>query len=191
MKKIAVFASGSGSNAEALVHFFKDRKDARVAMIVCNNPQAGVVERAHRLRIPLVMVSKRVMYDDQSLLYTLKQEGIDALVLAGFLWLVPAYLIQAYPARIVNLHPALLPAYGGKGMYGKRVHEAVIAAGEKESGISIHLVNEHYDEGQLLAQFRTPIAAGETAESLAEKIHQLEHQHFPETVANWLAGFTS
>lgn len=191
MKKIAVFASGSGSNAEALVHFFKDRKDARVAMIVCNNPQAGVVERAHRLRIPLVMVSKRVLYEDQSLLYTLRQEGIDALVLAGFLWLVPAYLIQAYPQRIVNLHPALLPAFGGKGMYGIKVHEAVIAAGEKESGISIHLVNEHYDEGQLLAQFRTPIAAGETVESLAEKIHQLEHRHFPETVATWLAGFTN
>lgn len=191
MKKIAVFASGSGSNAEALVHFFKDRKDARVAMIVCNNPQAGVVERAHRLRIPLVMVSKRVLYEDQSLLYTLRQEGIDALVLAGFLWLVPAYLIQAYPQRIVNLHPALLPAFGGKGMYGIKVHEAVIAAGEKESGISIHLVNEHYDKGQLLAQFRTPIAAGETAESLAEKIHQLEHRHFPETVATWLVGFTN
>lgn len=191
MKKIAVFASGSGSNAEALVHFFKDRKDARVAMIVCNNPQAGVVERAHRLRIPLVMVSKRVLYEDQSLLYTLRQEGIDALVLAGFLWLVPAYLIQAYPQRIVNLHPALLPAFGGKGMYGIKVHEAVIAAGEKESGISIHLVNEHYDKGQLLAQFRTPIAAGETVESLAEKIHQLEHRHFPETVATWLAGFTN
>lgn len=191
MKKIAVFASGSGSNAEALVHFFKDRKDARVAMIVCNNPQAGVVERAHRLRIPLVMVSKRVLYEDQSLLYTLRQEGIDALVLAGFLWLVPAYLIQAYPQRIVNLHPALLPAFGGKGMYGIKVHEAVIAAGEKESGISIHLVNEHYDKGQLLAQFRTPIAAGETVESLAEKIHQLEHRYFPETVATWLAGFTN
>lgn len=186
MKKIAVFASGSGSNAERLVDFFKSRTDAKVTMIVCNKPDAGVVARAHRLRIPLVIISKRSFYESDSLLYTLKQEGIDAIILAGFLWLIPGYLIAAYEGRMLNLHPALLPAYGGKGMYGHKVHEAVIANNESKSGITIHLVNAEYDKGQILAQFETPIVTGETADSLAEKIHQLEHVHLPEVVADWV-----
>lgn len=189
MKKIAVFASGSGSNAERLVEFFKGRSDAKVTMIVCNKPEAGVVVRAHRLRIPLVLISKRSFYESDSLLYTLRQEGIDALVLAGFLWLVPPYLIEAYSNRMLNLHPALLPAYGGKGMYGHKVHEAVIANKEIKSGITIHLVNTEYDKGQILAQFETDISPNETAESLAEKIHSLEHTHLPEVVATWLNNF--
>ena len=186
MKKIAVFASGSGSNAERLVDFFKTRTDAKVTMIVCNKPEAGVVSRAHRLRIPLVLISKRSFYESDSLLYTLKQEGVDAILLAGFLWLIPDYLIAAYPDRMLNLHPALLPAYGGKGMYGHKVHEAVIANSEKKSGISIHLVNAEYDKGRLLAQFETPIEIGEKVESLSEKIHQLEYTHLPEVVAEWV-----
>lgn len=189
MKKIAVFASGSGSNAERLAEFFKGRTDAKVTMIVCNKPDAGVVARAHRLRIPLVLISKRSFYESDSLLYTLKQEGIDAIVLAGFLWLIPEYLISAYEGKMVNLHPALLPAYGGKGMYGHKVHAAVIANNETTSGITIHLVNAEYDKGHILAQFETVLAPGESADSLAEKIHQLEHAHLPEVVADWLKTF--
>jgi len=189
MKKIAVFASGSGSNAERLVDFFKSRTDAKVTMIVCNKPDAGVVARAHRLRIPLVLISKRAFYESDSVLYTLQQEGIDAIVLAGFLWLIPENLISAYAGRMLNLHPALLPAYGGKGMYGHKVHQAVIANGESKSGITIHLVNAEYDKGQILAQFETAIGPGETAESLAVKIHALEHAHLPEVVADWVRTF--
>lgn len=187
MKKIAVFASGSGSNAERLVDFFKSRTDAKVTMIVCNKPDAGVVARAHRLRIPLVLISKRSFYESDSVLYTLKQEGVDAIVLAGFLWLIPDYLISAFEGRMINLHPALLPAYGGKGMYGHKVHEAVIANQETKSGITIHLVNPEYDKGEILAQFETTIAPGETAESLALKIHALEHAHLPEVVVDWVS----
>ncbi len=186
MKKIAVFASGSGSNAERLTAFFKARTDAKVTMIVCNKPDAGVVARAHRLRIPLVLISKRSFYESDSLLYTLKQEGVDAIVLAGFLWLIPEYLITAFEGKMVNLHPALLPAYGGKGMYGHKVHAAVIANQESKSGITIHLVNAAYDKGRILAQFETTIDRGETVESLAAKIHALEYAHFPEVVAAWL-----
>jgi len=189
MKKIAVFASGSGSNAERLVDFFKSRTDAKVTMIVCNKPDAGVVSRAKRLRIPLVLISKRSFYESDSVLYTLKQEGVDAIVLAGFLWLIPDYLISAFEGRMINLHPALLPAYGGKGMYGHKVHEAVIANKESKSGITIHLVNAEYDKGQILAQFETTVAPNETADSLAEKIHQLEYTHLPEVAAEWIRTF--
>ncbi len=186
MKKIAVFASGSGSNAERLYDYFKNSPVARVSMVVCNKPEAGVVARAHRLRLPLVMISRRSFYESDSLLYTLRQEGIDFIALAGFLWLIPDYLIEAYGNRMVNLHPALLPAYGGKGMYGRKVHQAVLAAGEKETGITIHAVNGAYDEGQILAQFRFKIAPNETVESLESRIHALEHQHYPEVVEQLL-----
>ncbi len=190
MKKIAVFASGSGSNAERLYEYFKGSTVAKVTMIVCNKPDAGVVARAHRLRIPLVLISKRSFYESDSLLYTLRQEGIDFIALAGFLWLIPDYLIEAYPGKMVNIHPALLPAYGGKGMYGHKVHEGVIQNGEKESGITIHLVNAHYDEGAVIAQFKTAISPTDTADTLAEKIHLLEHRHYPEVVATLVSSIS-
>lgn len=181
MKKIAVFASGSGSNAENLYHYFKNGNVAKVTMVVCNNPEAYVCTRARNLRIPLTLVSKRSLADG-SLTYILQQEGIDYIVLAGFLQLIPADLIAAFPGKIVNVHPALLPKFGGKGMYGDRVHAAVLLAGEKESGITIHEVNEHYDEGRVLAQFRCPVYPIDTPDSLAQRVHSLEYAHYPEIV---------
>lgn len=187
MKRIAIFASGSGSNAENLYHYFKNSAEAKVAMIVCNNPEAYVCTRARNLRIPLTLVSKRSM-NDGSLTYILQQEGIDFIVLAGFLQLVPADLIAAYAGKIVNVHPALLPKFGGKGMYGDKVHAAVLLAGEKESGITIHQVNEHYDEGQIIAQFRCPVYPIDTPESLAQRIHSLEYAHYPEVISSLIAA---
>lgn len=188
MKKIAVFASGSGSNAENLYHYFKSSNLAKVAMIVSNKPDAFVCTRARNLRIPLTLVSKRSLHDG-SLTYLLQQEGIDCIVLAGFLQLVPADLITAYAGKIVNIHPALLPKFGGKGMYGDRVHAAVLLAGEKESGITIHEVNEQYDEGRIMAQFRCPVYPIDTPESLAQRVHSLEYAHYPEVIAQWISAF--
>lgn len=187
MKKIAVFASGSGSNAENLYHYFKNSPLAKVAMIVSNKPDAYVCTRARNLRIPLTLVSKRSL-NDGSLAYILQQEGIDFIVLAGFLQLVPTDLIAAYAGKIVNVHPSLLPKFGGKGMYGDRVHAAVLLAGEKESGITIHEVNEHYDEGRIVAQFRCPVYPIDTPESLAQRVHSLEYAHFPEVIAQWISA---
>lgn len=187
MKRIAVFASGSGSNAENLYHHFKNSNLAKVAMIVSNKPDAFVCTRARNLRIPLTLVSKRSL-NDGSLTYILQQEGIDFVVLAGFLQLVPADLIAAYAGSIVNVHPALLPKFGGKGMYGDRVHAAVLLAGEKESGITIHQVNEHYDEGQIEAQFRCAVYPIDTPESLAQRIHSLEYEHYPQVIEKLIAA---
>jgi phosphoribosylglycinamide formyltransferase-1 len=185
MKKIAIFASGSGSNAEHIFHHFKNSNLAKVAMIVCNKPEAYVTTRARNLRIPLTLVSDRSL-NDGSLTFILQQEGIDFIVLAGFLKLVPADLIQAYAGKIVNIHPALLPKYGGKGMYGDKVHAAVLAAGEKNSGITIHQVNERYDEGAILAQFSCPVYPIDTVESLAQRIHSLEYAHYPQVIEDCL-----
>lgn len=186
MKKIAILASGSGSNAENLYHYFKNSSVGKVAMFVSNKPDAYVCTRARNLRIPLTLVSKRSL-NDGSLTYILQQEGIDYVVLAGFLQLVPHDLIAAYAGKIVNIHPALLPKFGGKGMYGDRVHAAVLLAGEKESGITIHEVNEHYDEGRILAQFRCPVYPIDTPESLAQRIHSLEYAHYPQVVEELIA----
>ena len=179
MIKIAVFASGSGSNAENLYHYFAKHPDIRVGMIVSSNAEAGVCERARRLRIPLVLVSKRVWQVPEMLMFTLQKESIDFIVLAGFLWKIPSALIDAYPNRIVNIHPSLLPLHGGQGMYGMRVHRAVIAAADTQSGISIHYVNEAYDEGAIIEQIACPVNKGDDEEQLAERIHQLEYIHFP------------
>ena len=187
MKRIAILASGSGSNAENIYHFFKNSALAKVSMIVSNNPDAYVCTRARNLRIPLTLVSKRSL-NDGSLTYILQQEGIDFVVLAGFLQLVPSDLITVYEGRVVNVHPALLPKFGGKGMYGDKVHAAVLLAGEKESGITIHHVNEQYDEGQIIAQFRCPVYPIDTPESLAQRVHALEYKHYPEVISSLLAG---
>jgi phosphoribosylglycinamide formyltransferase 1 len=182
MIRIALFASGSGSNVENIYQYFKGHPRVKVAMVICNKPDAYVTTRARQLRIPLTLVSKRSLQDPGSLLYILQQEGIDFIALAGYLWLVPADIIAAYPGRIVNLHPALLPKFGGKGMYGDRVHAAVLAAGERESGITIHQVNEAYDEGAVVAQFSCPVYPIDTVESLAQRIHQLEYAHYPRVI---------
>ncbi len=186
--KIAIFASGAGSNAANIIDFFKNRADLKVALIVCNKPGAGVLQIANNNSIPTLMIEKDRFAKGDAYLPELKLAEIDFIVLAGFLWKVPAALIAGYPNKIINIHPALLPKYGGKGMYGSKVHEAVIAAGEKESGITIHFVNEHYDEGATIFQATCKIDAVDTPESLAAKIHELEYAHFPQQIDQLLSS---
>lgn len=181
MKKIqlALFASGSGTNAENIIKYFKDHAFIRVSGVLCNKAGAGVISRTEKLGIPVVVFSK-VDFLKQGLIHQwLLSNEIHYLILAGFLWQVPEYLVQMYPKQILNIHPALLPAYGGKGMYGEHVHKAVLAAGEKESGITIHRVDEIYDHGEILFQARCPVLPDDTTESLAQRIHALEHQYYP------------
>ena len=168
MKKIAIFASGSGSNAENIINYFKNDTENVVKIVFCNKPDAYVLERSDLV------------------LNELKRLDIDLIVLAGFLWKVPDAIIDAYPDRVINIHPALLPSYGGKGMYGMKVHEAVIAAGEKESGITIHHVDNHYDEGTTIFQAKCDIVPGDTPETLATKVHALEYEHFPRVIKDVL-----
>lgn len=179
--RMAILASGSGTNAQRLVEQFAGHHQAEVALIGTDNPQAGVIARAWTLGVPLFLFDKTMLRDGR-LQTELTAQRIDLIVLAGFMQLIPAGLVRAFPQRIVNIHPALLPKFGGKGMYGDRVHAAVLAAGEHESGITIHYVNEHYDEGEHLAQFRCPVLPGDTVASLAERIHALEHVHYPVVV---------
>ncbi len=181
-KKIAIFASGAGSNAEKIIVHLQHNSSIQVAVVVCNKPEAGVLSIAISHQIPTLLIEKERFFRGDAYLPELSNYGVDFIVLAGFLWKIPQALIAAYPTKIINIHPALLPKYGGKGMYGMRVHEAVIAAGEKESGITIHYVNEHFDEGEPIFQARCPIEPTDTPESLAQKVHALEHRHFPEVV---------
>lgn len=182
MKNIAIFASGSGTNAQRIAEYFKDHSSIRVSIILSNNPKAYVLDRARQLGIESVLFDRTEFYETNRVVQLLTDKRIDFIVLAGFLWLIPINLLQAYPSRIINIHPALLPNYGGKGMYGMKVHEAVIAAGEAESGITIHYVNEKYDEGLTIFQARCTIDSGDTPECLAEKIHTLEYRWFPEVI---------
>lgn len=182
MINIAIFASGSGTNAERLFERFAEHPRGRVAVLLTNNPRAGVIARAERFGVPVVVFTKQELTDTDVVLHQLRDHSVDLIVLAGFLLKVPPTLIAAYPNRIVNLHPALLPAYGGKGMYGRHVHEAVVAAGETETGISIHYVNEHYDEGRLIRQVRCAVLPADGPEDVAARVHRLEHQHYPEVV---------
>lgn len=182
MKKIAIFASGSGSNAENIIKFFKNDPQNSVIGVFCNKPDAFVLERARRLNIPAFVFNKEDFYRSDRILSQMSELGVDLIVLAGFLWKVPEPIIDAYDHRIINIHPALLPRYGGRGMYGMHVHEAVIAAGEKESGITIHYVNNHYDEGAAIFQARCEVTPEDTPDSLAAKIHDLEYEYFPKVV---------
>ncbi len=183
---IAIFASGAGSNTRKIIEYFENKGlRIKVSLIVCNVPGAGVLEIAKEKGIPSLLINKSD-FTANGYVESLKNAGIDFIVLAGFLWKVPEVLVRAYPKAIINIHPALLPKYGGKGMYGARVHEAVIAAGEKESGITIHWVNEHYDEGAIIFQAKCSIDANDTANTLANKIHVLEHAHFATTIEKLL-----
>jgi len=182
MKRIAIFASGSGSNTEHIAEYFSKGNLAKVEAIYCNNPKAYVIQRASRLNIPLVLFDREKFYAGDMVLRDLQLRETDLIVLAGFLWLIPGNILRAYRDRIVNIHPALLPAYGGKGMYGMAVHEAVIESGETESGITIHLIDEVYDKGKILLQEKCPVLPGDTPESLAEKVHRLEYEHFPKVI---------
>lgn len=178
--KMAIFASGAGSNAQKIIEYFKLRPDiGKVELVVCNKPGAGVLDIAKQYNIETMLIDKEKFFNSGTYIKVLEQKDIKFIILAGFLWKVPVSLIQAFPNHIVNIHPALLPKYGGKGMYGNYVHEAVIAAGEKESGITIHYVDELYDHGNIIFQETCSIAPGENAATLAQKIHLLEHEHYP------------
>ncbi len=177
--KIAVFASGAGSNAQKIIDHFRDSEIVKVALVVCNNPLAGVLQIAEKEKIPSLLIDKQKFFKVDAYLQELKAANIDFIILAGFLWKIPAALINAYPQKIINIHPALLPKYGGKGMYGQFVHKAVIEAGDKVSGITIHYVDEQYDHGDTIFQATCDVSAIDTPETLAQKIHALEHQHFP------------
>lgn len=181
-QKIAIFASGSGSNAEQIALYFAQNANVEVALIFSNNPKAGVIERARRLHTPVVLFDKKTFYDTPKILQILQNQQIDLIVLAGFMMLVPKALVKAFPNKIVNIHPALLPKFGGQGMYGHFVHQAVVAAGETESGITIHYVNEHYDEGTIIFQATCPVLPTDTPDDVAQKIHVLEHCHYPKII---------
>ncbi len=181
MKRIAILASGSGSNAENIIKTFAAEQDLDVILVLSNNPEAGVIKRAHKLNVPTLVFSRRNF--EKEVVEILQERKVDWVILAGFLWLVPPTLIQAYPNRIINIHPALLPNYGGKGMWGHHVHEAVVANKESHSGITIHYVNEKYDEGKIIFQAKCALEEKETPESLAAKVHELEYEHFPRVIA--------
>lgn len=182
MKNLAIFASGSGSNAENIIRYFAEKPGFRVKKVYCNVPDAYVLERAKKYNVPTQVFNRAEFRNPDIILRQLQEEGTDFIILAGFLWLVPPCITNAYPNRIVNIHPALLPAYGGKGMYGHHVHEAVLAAGEKESGITIHYVNEHYDSGDIIFQATCPVLPDDTPDTLAARVHELEYAHFPRVI---------
>lgn len=186
MKKLIILASGNGSNAENIVRYFSDDKRVEVSLILTNNPQAGVIARAKKLGVACVSFDQIFFQKTEYWQPIIQNIDPDLIVLAGFLKKIPDSMIRLFPKRIINIHPALLPKFGGKGMYGMRVHQAVISASEKESGITIHFVNERYDEGQIIFQAKTTIQPNDTPESLAERIHALEYKHYPEVIAQIL-----
>jgi formyltetrahydrofolate-dependent phosphoribosylglycinamide formyltransferase len=181
-RKIAIFASGTGSNAQKIIDHFRRNYDTRVVLIVTNNPSAGVLQIAKKEGINSLIIDKERFFKNDAFLPVLAEKGIDFIVLAGFLWKIPQKLLKAYPGKIINIHPALLPKYGGKGMYGHHVHDAVLAAGDTESGITIHYVDEQYDHGQVIRQVKCPVLPGDTALTLAARVHLLEHMHFPKVI---------
>jgi phosphoribosylglycinamide formyltransferase-1 len=184
MIKIAIFASGSGSNAQKIMEHFQNSAKAQVALILSNKKDAYVLTRADNFGVPTAVFDKTNFYENRQVLDLLQNNKIDFIVLAGFLWLMPTNIIQAFPKRIINIHPALLPKYGGKGMYGMKVHEAVWQNKETESGITIHYVNEKYDEGQIIFQAHCQIVAEDNPDSIAQKVHELEYMYFSEVIDN-------
>ncbi len=186
MKRIAIFASGSGTNAQNIIEHFKDKPDIEISLVLSNKKDAKVLSRAKQFNVPTYTFDRTTFYESLDVPEMLSREKIDLIVLAGFLWLVPINLIKAFPGRIINIHPALLPKYGGKGMYGMKVHEAVIESGDRESGITIHYVNEKYDDGAIIFQAKCPIEESDTPEVLARKIHKLEYENFPMVIEKLL-----
>lgn len=185
-KKIALFASGSGTNVQNIIEYFSDNQHVIVDSVWSNNPDAFVLERARKFGIDTFMFTKDEFRNTNKVVDELKKRNVEMIVLAGFLWLIPLNLIQNF--RIINIHPALLPKYGGKGMYGMKVHQAVVENGETESGISIHYVNEKYDEGKIIFQAKCSVLPGDTPEDVANKVHQLEYRHFPGVIEKVLTG---
>lgn len=186
MKRIVIFASGSGTNAENLIKFFHNRDNASVILVLSNNPHAKVLERAKNLNVSALSFNKIAFTQTNDVLNILKAAQPDLIVLAGFLWKFPVHILKEFPNKVINVHPALLPKYGGKGMYGHFVHEAVVKHKETETGITIHYVNEHYDEGAIIFQAKCVVNANDTAEDVAAKIHKLEMEHFPKVVEELL-----
>lgn len=182
MISLAIFASGAGSNAEKIMERFQFHPSIGVGLVVCNKADAGVFSIAAKFGIKAILINRKDFFEGDACIGILKQEHIDFIVLAGFLWKIPEMLVQAFPGKIINIHPALLPKYGGKGMYGNHVHAAVLANGEKESGMTIHYVDEQYDHGSTIFQATCPVLEDDSPESLANRVHQLEHLHFPRIV---------
>lgn len=180
-KNIIIFASGAGSNAQKIIDYFKGNTKVKVVLIVCNNPKAGIIDIAANEQIPVILLQKNI-FKQTGYLEEIKKYQPSLVVLAGFLWKIPEILVSVFHHKIINIHPALLPAYGGKGMYGNAVHEAVIASKEKESGITIHYVDEKYDHGTIVFQAKCKVDENDTAKSLAKKIHSMEHEYFPKTI---------
>ncbi|MDP1727621.1 MAG: phosphoribosylglycinamide formyltransferase [Bacteroidota bacterium] len=183
---LVLFASGSGSNAENVCRHFQNHPDIKITALFCNTPNAAVIKKMERFKIPVVLFNRETFKNQEQFLSMIEPYRPDYIALLGFLWKIPVYLVQAYPHKIINLHPALLPKYGGKGMYGHYVHEAVKQSGETETGITLHWVNEHYDEGEIIAQFKCKVESNDTPEMIADKIHVLEQQHVPEIIENLL-----
>lgn len=179
---IALFASGAGTNAANIIQYFKERQTANVVLIVCNNPNAGVLKIAEENNIPAILITKEKFFKGDAYLPEVKNAAVDFIVLAGFLWKIPSLITNAYRNKIINIHPALLPKYGGKGMYGNFVHEAVLSAKETESGITIHFVDEFYDNGKIIFQISCPVYENDTADSLGKRIHALEYKYFPQVI---------
>jgi phosphoribosylglycinamide formyltransferase-1 len=190
-KRIAIFASGSGSNAQKIMEHFKRNSEAEVVLVLTNNPQAYVLQRADNFEVPSHIFTRSELYDTDVIIKLLKNLQVDLIVLAGFLWLIPVSLLKAFPNKIINLHPSLLPKYGGAGMYGDHVHKAVLTNKEDESGITIHFVNEAFDEGEIIHQSKFKIEPGDNLEMIKFKGQQLEHQHFPRVVENLLRKMKS
>ena len=191
MKNLVIFASGNGSNAQNIIEYFNstssEESSAKVVRVICNRTNAYVLERAAKLGVPTSVITKEDLSEGpQGILEILEKDSTDLIILAGYLLKIPDEVIAGYRGRIINIHPSLLPAYGGKGMYGNRVHEAVIAAGERVSGITIHLVDENYDSGKILFQAECPLLENDTPETLAGRIHKLEHTHFPHIIEEYI-----
>jgi phosphoribosylglycinamide formyltransferase-1 len=191
VKNIAIFASGNGTNAQRLIDHFSKSEKARIALVVSNNPSAFVLERAKKAGIPALIIDKASFSASSEVIEKLHGYKTDLIVLAGFLWLIPSNLIEAFPNRIINIHPALLPKFGGKGMYGMNVHSAVCQSGEKETGITIHYVNEHYDSGKIILQERCPVEEGDSPAQVSAKVQQLEHRYLPRAVEQVLDSLDS
>ena len=189
MNNLAVFASGAGTNAQRLMEYFALHKTINVRLLLTNKKDAGAIARAERMNVPVKVFGRDEFYNTSHVQDVLKRYEIDFLILAGFLWLAPDNLLEAFPRRIINIHPALLPKYGGRGMYGMKVHQAVVNAGEKESGITVHYVNSEYDKGDIIFQASCPVCETDSADILAEKVHALEYQYFPAVVEKVVLGF--
>ena len=185
MKKIAILASGEGTNAERIIRYFTGHPTVKVVVVITNKAEAGVIRRAENLQVPVEYLPASAFKEGKATAM-LRHYEADFVVLAGFLLRIPDDMLEAYPDRIVNIHPSLLPKFGGKGMYGSRVHEAVLASGEQESGITIHYINEHYDEGAIILQAQCPVLEGDTPDTLASRVHQLEYEHYPKIIEELL-----